>query len=359
MSHVAIVGAGGKVAKEMLNHLLRHNEDETLKLSLIAHKTDRIKGALLDTRDALYLCANADISGRKDPLVQISDDLAQTRYADLVIVLASKWPSVQLQQQFADRDNTGRLVLSYVNHDMVVEISKAIKQFAPDAMVIMVTNQSDIMTLVAREFLQPEKVIGFGGLIDTARFCRALSEKLTNPGHCPPSNEVKGYVIGYHNNDMMALSESISTGKLKNASAEQIDDAVGEARMGGPLVTGLQKKSSYIELNTGPTVLPGVALYHCIMAFTGQHPAFVGSFNVVLPTQEIAGHFGLISKDCLSVPIECGRAGYSVCLNYRVNHQEQSHLYKARDRLMEEYQQLKAALAPPNPTPRGSVRAAI
>jgi hypothetical protein len=153
---------------------------------------------------------------------------------------------------------------------------------------------------------------------------------------------------------MIALSESISTGELKNASGQQIDGAIGEARFGGPLVTGLQKKSTHTELNTGPTVLPGVALYHCIMAFTGQHPPFVGSFNVVLATQEIAGHFGLISKDCLSVPITCGRAGYSVSLNYRVNHQEQAHLCKARDRLMEEYQQLKAALDQPNPTLRGA-----
>ena len=78
---------------------------------------------------------------------------------------------------------------------LIQTIVRELHTYAPDAILIMVTNPVDILTHVAfKEGLYPrERLISAGTLVDTARFMKIVSQKVG----IDPKN-INGYVLGEH-----------------------------------------------------------------------------------------------------------------------------------------------------------------
>lgn len=129
-----------------------------------------------------------------------------------------------------------RLQLLERNAAVFAEILPQVLAAAPEAILLVASNPVDVMTLVATRLsgLPPDRVIGSGTILDTARFRALLSDHL---GISP--NSVHAYVLGEHgDSEVLAWSAATAAGMplddlarqrgrpLDEKARQQIDQAV-------------------------------------------------------------------------------------------------------------------------------------
>jgi len=121
-----------------------------------------------------------------------------------------------------------------------------VKLYAPDAIVIVVTNPLDVMTYVAfRESgFDPSKVIGMAGILDGARMASFIYEKL---GY--GAGQIRATVMGGHGDTMVPLQSysTVAGVPLTDVMPQaDIDDIVERTKHGGAeIVKYLQNGSAY------------------------------------------------------------------------------------------------------------------
>lgn len=89
------------------------------------------------------------------------------------------------------------------NAKIVADVSRNIKQYAPDSMVIVVSNPLDAMCHVALEVtgFPPERVLGMAGVLDRSRFAAFIADALN-----VSVNDVYASVLGGHGDSMVPLT---------------------------------------------------------------------------------------------------------------------------------------------------------
>ena len=117
-------------------------------------------------------------------------DLAEMRQADVVVVAAGR----------GGKANETRLDLLRDNARLVAEIGRTLVGF--DGTVVLVTNPVDVLTQVMAEAsgLPPERVLGTGTLLDTARLRQMLGTTL----HLATAS-IHAQVIGEHGDSEVVL----------------------------------------------------------------------------------------------------------------------------------------------------------
>lgn len=140
-----------------------------------------------------------------------------------------------------------------INAGIVKNVVSQLLKYSPDVILVIVSNPMDTMTyLVNKHFnLEKNKVIGMGGILDSARFKYRIAEAL----QCPIS-DVDGMVIGGHSDTGMipligkATRNGISIDTiLSNSIKEKI---VNETKIGGATLTSM--------LGTSAWYAPGAAV---------------------------------------------------------------------------------------------------
>ena len=114
-----------------------------------------------------------------------------------------------------------RLELLERNVNVFQNVVPRVLEYAPDAILLIVSNPVDIMTQVVSKIsgLPSQRVIGSGTILDTARFRALLGEHL---GLSPRS--VHAYVLGEHgDSEVLAWSSGKIGGAPVIEFAEQID----------------------------------------------------------------------------------------------------------------------------------------
>lgn len=89
-----------------------------------------------------------------------------------------------------------------INLKVMESVGKNIKQYAPDAFVICITNPLDAMVWALQQVagLPSNKIVGMAGILDSARFSYFLSEELK-----VAVEDVSTFVLGGHGDDMLPL----------------------------------------------------------------------------------------------------------------------------------------------------------
>jgi malate dehydrogenase len=137
-----------------------------------------------------------------------------------------------------------RMDLLGLNAGIVRGVCENIAKFAPDAVVIVVSNPLDEMTTLAQlaTGFEPRRVIGQAGMLDTSRFSHFVAEKLA-----VPVGAVRTLTLGSHGDTMVPVPSACTVNGLPLANlldAAAIEDLVVRTRNGGAEVVGLLKSGS-------------------------------------------------------------------------------------------------------------------
>jgi malate dehydrogenase len=137
-----------------------------------------------------------------------------------------------------------RMDLLGVNAKIVRQVAENVARYAPDAVVIVVSNPLDEMTALAQIATQfpKNRVMGQAGMLDSARFSNFVAEELG-----VPVASVSTLTLGSHGDTMVPVpSQSTVNGKPLSEllPADKIDELVTRTRNGGAEVVALLKTGS-------------------------------------------------------------------------------------------------------------------
>lgn len=129
--------------------------------------------------------------------------------------------------------------LVQINQAVMKSVSKEIKKYAPNSIVIVLTNPVDAMTYtVFKETGFPKnRVIGQSGVLDTARFRAFVAEELNLS-----VKDITGFVLGGHGDTMVPLTRFSSAGGIPIdalLSKERLQAIVNRTRTGGAEIVNL------------------------------------------------------------------------------------------------------------------------
>jgi malate dehydrogenase len=137
-----------------------------------------------------------------------------------------------------------RMDLLGVNAKIVRQVAENVAKYAPNAVVIVVSNPLDEMTALAQIATQfpKNRVLGQAGMLDSARFTNNVAEELK-----VPVGSVKTLTLGSHGDTMVPVpSRSTVSGKplAELLPADKIEELVTRTRNGGAEVVALLKTGS-------------------------------------------------------------------------------------------------------------------
>lgn len=127
-----------------------------------------------------------------------------------------------------------RMLLLEKNKGIMVPVAEKIRQYAKGAVIITVTNPVDVMNYLIRKAtgFSQERVLGFGSLLDSARFRRIISQKLG----CKIGDVKNAFVIGEHGEGMVPLFSKVKIRGQAHAFSDdekrEISGAVRRASAG-------------------------------------------------------------------------------------------------------------------------------
>jgi malate dehydrogenase len=220
---VAVIGAGNVGASTALFIAQRGLADVTL-IDIVEGMP---QGKALDMRQATPLW-------HTHSLVEGSNDLASVNGSDIVIMTAG----------FPRKPGMSRSDLLKANADIIRPTAEAVKQHAPDAYVIVVTNPLDIMAHLFWKTtgFAKNRVMGMAGILDSTRFCTFIAMELGVSG-----GDVQSMVLGGHGDSMVPLPRYTTVGGVPVTElipAARLEEIVQRTRAGGAEIVKLLKTGS-------------------------------------------------------------------------------------------------------------------
>ena len=227
-SKIALIGAGQ--IGGTLAHLAALKELGDIVLFDIAEGTPQGK--------ALDLAQSGPVNGFNATLAG-ANNYEAIAGADVVIVTAG----VPRKPGMSRDDLLG------INLKVMEAVGAGIKQYAPSAFVICITNPLDAMVwaLQKTSHFPANKIVGMAGVLDSARFRYFLSEEFK-----VSVEDVTAFVLGGHGDDMVpSVRYSTVAGiplpdlvKLGWTTQARLDAIIDRTRKGGGEIVGLLKTGS-------------------------------------------------------------------------------------------------------------------
>ena len=226
----------------------------------------------------------------------------------------------------AQKPGESRLDLVRKNTGIFREMIPQLAQAAPNAILLVVANPVDILTLAALDAsgFPPGRVIGSGTVLDTARLRALVGQRL----NIDPRS-VHGYVIGEHgDSEVVVWSRATVAGLPISEFCEQ---------RGSECDTGMQaeiseqvRRAAYeiIERKGATYYAIGLGVRHIVEAIMRDQ-------NTVLTVSTLmTGQFG-ISDICLSLPSIVDHGGVEGVLVPKLSDEEVDALCRSADVLKE------------------------
>ncbi|MEV6598007.1 malate dehydrogenase [Actinoplanes sp. NPDC051346] len=210
-----------------------------------------------------------------------------------------------------------RMDLLEVNAKIVRQVAENVAKYAPNAVVIVVSNPVDEMTALAQIATQfpKNRVFGQAGVLDTARFTNSIAETLN-----VPVGSVKALTLGSHGDTMVPVPSRCTVDGKPLADllpAEKIEELVVRTRNGGAEVVALLKTGS--------------AYYAPSAAAARMAKAVVEDSGVVMPVCAwVDGEYG-ISGVYLGVEAEIGATGIKKIVEEKLTDTEIAGLKEAAE----------------------------
>ena len=305
---VSIIGGGGRVGSNAAFAL--QCAGLVSEIHLLDANEQMAQGEALD------LLHGTSVSGDQKIYAGGYDKCAD---ADLICITAG----------LRRKPDESRLDLINRNVSLFKQILESLKSagLKKDAIIFIVSNPVDVLTRLAIDFLKwdPNKVIGLGTQLDTARF-RSLIALETG---LPPS-QIKALILGEHGDSMVpiwssATAAGLSLIKLPNFGSNVQTKVFERTKASG---------AECIKLKGGAGWAVGLTIAEVIHVIALNQPQ-------ILPVStQLNGEYG-IRGTCTSVPTLVGRSGVIKRLEVELWPREQSGIVTGAKQLDATYAQIK------------------
>jgi len=232
---------------------------------------------------------------------------------------------VVLAAGMARKPGMTRMDLLAKNASIIAPVTKDVVKYAPDSVLLMMTNPMDVMTYVSLKAsgFPKSRVVGQGGLLDNSRFKYVLAKKLG-----VSRGSITSLVLGEHGENMIPLASHTYIGgvPLGNLLSEaEIQQAIDDTR----------KVASDVIAKKGATVFaPGRVVAR-------MAKAIVDDTKEVMPASAyLEGEYG-ISGICIGVPLRLGVGGIEKIYELKLTDKERDWFNKGADTLREAVATLK------------------
>ncbi len=243
-----------------------------------------------------------------------TNDYVDIKDADICIVTAG----------IPRKPGMSRDDLIKTNAGIMKSVSKSIKKYAPNSIVIIISNPLDAMVTLCQKVtgFPKNRVLGQAGVLDSARFASFLAWELDIS-----VRDVNAMVLGGHGDTMLPLLRYANVSgvpvttllnrkyKDKAKAKEILDKIVERTRKAGGEVVGLLKTGS--------------AFYSPAAAAISMIEAILKDERRILPVAAyLNGEFGI--KDYyMGVPAILGRNGVEEVIDLELNEEEKEQLCKS------------------------------
>jgi malate dehydrogenase len=209
-----------------------------------------------------------------------------------------------------------------INLKVMKAVGEGVRDHAPDAFVICITNPLDAMVWALREFsgLPHDKVCGMAGVLDSARFRHFLADEFN-----VSVKDVTAFVLGGHGDTMVPLTRYSTVAgiplpdlvKMGWTSQEKLDAIVQRTRDGGAEIVGLLKTGS--------------AFYAPAASAIEMAEAYLKDQKRLLPcAAHLSGQYGL-SDIYVGVPTIIGAGGIERIVEINLDKSEKAMFDKSVD----------------------------
>ncbi len=295
---ITVVGAGA-VGATVADNIAR--KELCAELVLLDIKEGVAEGKALDmTQTAALFNIDTKITGSTNDYVKTA--------GSSVVVITSGLPR---------KPGMTREELIGTNANIVKAVTENILKHSPDAIIVVISNPMDTMTYLTLQAsgLPKNRIIGMGGILDSARFKCYLSQAL----QCSP-NDLNAIVVGGHGDTTMiplirfATWNSVPVSHF--LSEEKRKQVVAETMVGGATLTKLIGTSAwYAPGAAGAALVESIVrdekrLFSCCVALNGEY----GQKDI-----------------CLGVPVILGNSGWEKIIDFKLNAEEQAAFNKSAE----------------------------
>lgn len=296
---------------------------------VIAHKELVNEVVLLDIKEnfaegkALDIWQTAPVNLYDTRITGSTNDYTKTANSD-VVVITSGLP----RKPGMSRDD-----LISTNAGIVKGVTENILKYSPNAIIIIVSNPLDVMTYCAylTAKIDPSRVFGMAGILDTARYRAFLAEEL----NCSPK-DIQAVLMGGHGDTMVPLPRYTTVSGIpvtELISKEKLDAIIERTKKGGGEIVNL--------LGTSAWYAPGASAAQMVEAIVRDQKRI---FPVCAWLQ---GEYGL-KNIYLGVPVKLGKKGIEQIIELKLNDEEKKLLNdsaKAVKEVMDVLDNMNASIA--------------
>jgi malate dehydrogenase len=295
---VTVVGAGAVGATCADNIARKSICDELVILDI---KEGFAEGKAMD------LMQTAQIEGFDTKITGSTNDYSKTA-GSKVAVITSGIPR---------KPGMTREELIGINAGIVKNVTENILKYSPDAIIVVISNPMDTMTYLALKSsgLPKHRIIGMGGMLDSARFRYFLSQAM----QCSP-NDLQATVVGGHGDTTMIpltrLATYLGTPVSEYLDADTLKKVAADTMVGGATLTGL--------LGTSAWYAPGAAGAAVVESIVRDEK------RMMTCCVSLEGEYGM-NDICLGVPVIVGKNGWEKIVDFKLNEEETNAMNKSAE----------------------------
>jgi len=280
---------------------------------VIASKEIAENVVLLDIKEgfaegkALDLMQTASTKGFDSVITGTTGDYSLTEGSDVVVITSG----------IPRKPGMTREELIGINANIVKDVSENILEYTPNPIIVMVSNPMDTMTYLALKStgLDPKRVIGMGGALDSSRFKTYISLAINKP-----QKNIDAMVIGGHGDTTMIplhrfakYNDNLLTELL---NSDEIEKVVKSTMVGGATLTKL--------LGTSAWYAPGSSIAYLVDSILNDHK------NIIPCSVYLEGEYNQ-SDICIGVPCLIGKNGLEKVIQLDLNDDELTKFNESAD----------------------------
>ncbi|MBY0501671.1 MAG: malate dehydrogenase [Alphaproteobacteria bacterium] len=212
------------------------------------------------------------------------------------------------------------------NAKVIRQVGQSIRQYCPQAFVIVITNPLDVMVWVMREAsgLPPQRVVGMAGVLDSARFRYFLAQEFQ-----VSVEEVYASVLGGHGDSMVPLIRYSTVAgiplpdliQMGWTTQERLEEIVKRTRQGGGEIVNLLKTGS--------------AFYAPASSAIAMAESYLKDKKRIFPCAAwLNGEYG-IQDLYVGVPVVIGANGVERIIEIQLTEEEQTLFNRSVDAVRE------------------------